>query len=123
MAGRPLGRDERARRRARRVGAAGVAIVAVLPVVLWHHVIAMILGEFELSTRYLLTALMPWLLMLMGLACAIPLAVADLRDRERRFHRRGSAAWAGWGVTLYLLGFGLATQVAQIVDGVGVGTG
>jgi hypothetical protein len=28
-------------------------------------------------------------------------------------HRR----WYGWGVTLYLLGFALATQVAQITDG------
>ena len=30
---------------------------------------------------------------------------------------------AGWGVTLYILGFGLASQVAQIVDlGVGYGS-
>jgi hypothetical protein len=29
-------------------------------------------------------------------------------------HRPGTGAWAGWGVTLYLLGFALATQVAQI---------
>ena len=36
---------------------------------------------------------------------------------SRRFHRRGTGAWYGWGVTLYLLGFALATQVAQIADG------
>ena len=26
-------------------------------------------------------------------------------------------AWLGWAITLYLLGFALATQVAQIADG------
>ena len=42
---------------------------------------------------------------------------ADWRDRERRFYGRAMGAWYGWGVTLYLLGFALATQVAQIADG------
>jgi hypothetical protein len=49
--------------------------------------------------------------------CLVPPAVADWRDRERRFYRRGTGAWYGWGVTLYVLGFALATQVAQIADG------
>ena len=50
----------------------------------------------------------------LGLLCAIPVAVAHWRDREGRFYSTGSAAWSGWGVTLYVLGFGLASQVAQI---------
>ena len=54
----------------------------------------------------------PWVLMALGLACFIPVAVEALRDPERRFVRRGTDAWSGWGVSLYLLGFGLATQVA-----------
>ena len=96
---------------------------AILPIALWHDVISMIVGEYELSIRYFLTAAMPWILMILGLLCAIPLAVSELRDRERRFHRQNGRAWAGWGVTLYLLGFALASQVAQIVDlGVGYGT-
>jgi hypothetical protein len=37
--------------------------------------------------------------------------------RERRFYRRDTGAWYGWGVTLYVLGFALATQVPQIADG------
>ena len=123
MARRALGRDERSRLKAQVVGAFGVLCAAALPILLWHDVIAMIASEYEPSLRYLLTAAMPWLLMVLGLLCAIPLAISELRDRERRFHRSPGRAWAGWGVTLYLLGFGLASQVAQIVDlGVGYGS-
>ena len=53
----------------------------------------------------------------LGLACALPPTLERRRDRERRFYRRGTGAWYGWGVTLYILGFALATQVAQIADG------
>ena len=41
-------------------------------------------------------------------------AIEALRDPDRRFVRRGTNAWWGWGVSLYLLGFMLATQVQQI---------
>jgi hypothetical protein len=111
--GTALGASERARRQARRTGAAGLAVAAAAPAVLWHDVVA----DIAASSRWEATAVAgwaPWLLMALGLSCAIPIWVEDLRDHERRFHRRGTAAWAGWGVTLYLLGFALATQVAQI---------
>jgi hypothetical protein len=114
MAGRPLGRDELARRRARRVGAAGFLIALVLPVILFGRVIGAIASSFRFELSYLVTGWAPWVLMALGLACAIPIAVADWRDREHRFYRPGTGAWAGWGVTLYLLGFALATQVSQI---------
>jgi len=110
---RPRDRHERARRTARRTGAAGVVIAALGPALMWHDVVA----DIAASSGWNATAIAgwaPWVLMTLGLACAIPIWVADRRDRERRFHRRGTAAWAGWGVTLYLLGFALATQVAQI---------
>ena len=38
------------------------------------------------------------------------------RRATGRFYAPGAGAWVGWGVTLYLLGFALATQVAQIAD-------
>lgn len=116
MAGRPLGRDELARRRARRVGAVGVLAAALLPVVLFGRVIADIAAAFRFEFSYLVTGWSPWVLMALGLLCAIPIAIHDLRDRERRFYSPGTGAWAGWGVTLYLLGFALATQVSQIAD-------
>jgi hypothetical protein len=89
MASGPLGRDQLSRQRARRVGAVGFAIACVLPFALWHNVMADILAEARI----------------------------DRRDRDRRFYGTPTAAWFAWGVTLYLLGFGLATQVAQMAGG------
>ena len=109
---------ERARRRrARRIGAVGFAAAAALPVVLWHRVVADIAGEFRLDAKYLITGWSPWVLMALGLLCFVPVVLEDWRDRDRRFHHSGTGAWLGWAVTLYLLGFALATQVAQIADG------
>ena len=55
----------------------------------------------------------PWVLMALGLACFIPVAVETSAIRSGGFARRGTGAWSGWGVTLYLLGFLLATQVGR----------
>ena len=90
-------------------------LAAALPIVLWRHVIV----DVTTATRhqqfsFVLVGWAPWVLMTLGLACAIPVALERMRDREGRFYSAGSAAWSGWGVTLYVLGFGLATQVAQI---------
>jgi hypothetical protein len=106
-----------ARRRARRTGAVGFAVALALPVVLWHRVVAAIASEFSFDVRYLVTGWSPWVLMALGLACLAVAGAIDWRQRERRFYGSGSAAWVGWGVSLYLLGFALATQVAQIADG------
>jgi hypothetical protein len=106
-----------ARRRARRTGAVGFAVALALPVVLWHRVVAAIASEFSCDARYLVTGWSPWVLMALGLACLAVAGAIDWRQRERRFYGSGSAAWVGWGVSLYLLGFALATQVAQIADG------
>lgn len=111
-------RKAASRARARRSGPVLFIAAAALPVALWRQVMADIYSEFELTWRYLLTGCLPWTLMALGLACFIVAAVLDLRDRNRRFYGPGSAAWAGWGVTLYLLGFALATQVAQITEGI-----
>ena len=101
------------RRRSQVVGAVGVLVAAVLPVYLWHDVVADIARVSTWDTT-LVAGWTPWVLMTLGLLCAVPVVVEHLRNRERRFHRPGSGAWVGWGVSLYLLGFALATQVAQI---------
>jgi hypothetical protein len=102
---------------ARRSGPVVFVAAAALPVLLWHRVVADIASQFRLEPAYLLSGWTCWLLMALGLACLVPPAIADWRHRDGRFHRPGTGAWYGWGVTLYLLGFALATQVAQIADG------
>ncbi|MBI5104711.1 MAG: hypothetical protein HZB46_06960 [Solirubrobacterales bacterium] len=117
MAGRRLERERRARARAQGVGAVGFLVAAALPVLLWHDVVAAIASEFELTPRYLVTGWSPWVLMGLGLVCLAVAGVIEWRNRERRFYAPGGGAWFGWGVSLYVLGFGLATQVAQIAEG------
>lgn len=115
MAARRANRRDpiRDRRRSRAVGAVGVLVAAALPIVLWHDVIAdaAAVPGFDVQV---LVGWTPWLLMLLGLLCAVPILVEKLRSRGGRFHRPGTEAWVGWGVSLYLLGFALATQVAQL---------
>lgn len=96
------------------IGGLGFLAALALPVVLWHGVVAQLAAAFTLDVRYLLAGWAPWLLMAAGLLCLATAAVIDWRQRARRFYGPGGAAWAGWGISLYLLGFGLATQVAQI---------
>jgi hypothetical protein len=109
-------RERVRRRRTLRLGGTLVLAMAVLPVLLWHRTIVAIASAFRLEARYFLMGWTPWVLMALGLACFIPIAVEALRDPERRFVHRGTNAWYGWGLTLYLLGFALATQVQQIAD-------
>jgi hypothetical protein len=118
-AGSRLQREQASRRRARRTGAIGFAAALALPIVLWHRVVAGIASEFHLDARYLIAGWAPWVLMALGLLCLAIAGIIDWRERGRRFYGPGSAPWVGWGVSLYLLGFGLATQVAQIADAVG----
>ncbi|WP_354702040.1 hypothetical protein DSM112329_02389 [Paraconexibacter sp. AEG42_29] len=112
---RALGRDEQARRRAERVGVLGVLAAAVLPVLLWHEVIADIAQvTADQRAAVLLVGWAPWVMMAVGVLCSVPVAVLSRRARSGRFYGPGPGAWQGWGVTLYVLGFGLATQVAQL---------
>ena len=109
-----LGRDEAKRRQAQRVGAAGFVAAAALPPILWHRVIGEIASEFKLEANYLITGWSPWILMALGLGFFLPVAISAGRDPESRFYPQARNAYIGWGATLYLLGFLLATQVAQI---------
>jgi hypothetical protein len=83
--------------------------------VLWRQVITdMAASSHGQRLTFMLAGWSPWILMALGLICSVPVAVQRWRDRDGRFYSNGSNAWAGWGVTLYILGFGLAAQVGQI---------
>jgi hypothetical protein len=118
-AGSRLERERQARGGARRTGALGFVAAAAVPALLWHRVVAGIASEFRLDVRYLVAGWAPWVLMALGLTCLLVAGAIDWRQRDRRFYGPGSAAWVGWGISLYLLGFALATQVAQIVHALG----
>jgi hypothetical protein len=118
-AGTRLQQQQAAARRARRTGAVGFLAALALPILLWHRVIAAIASEFRPDPRYLIAGWAPWALMALGLVCLLVAGILDWRERSRRFYSAGSRAWVGWGLSLYILGFALATQVAQIADSLG----
>ena len=98
------------------MGAVTVVVAAVLPVVLWRHVIADIASVYSFDVGYFV-GWAPWALMVIGILFFIPVAWSEGRDPEGRFYPKARNAYMGWGVTLYLLGFMIAWQVARIHDG------
>jgi hypothetical protein len=110
---RIVARDRKRRRQARWLGAAGFAVAALAPALLFHRVIADIAHEFRLDLQYLVEWA-PWVLLVLGLAFLLPVAYSAGLDPDSRYFPRFRRAYAGWGITLYLLGIALATQVAQL---------
>ncbi len=102
------------RRQARWVAAMGFVAALTLPILLWHQVVYDIASEFRLDFHYFVSEWSPWVLIVAGLAFSLPVAWSAGRDPESRWYPRARNAYAGWGVTLYLLGVALAVQVAQI---------
>jgi hypothetical protein len=109
-------REIRQRRQAQQAGALGVLGAIAMPIVLFHRVIGEVVGPFRLDFRYLIGYL-PWLLMALGIICFIPVALSIGRTPASRLYPRARNAYAGWGITVYLLGLALATQVQQLTLG------
>jgi hypothetical protein len=110
---RIVARDRRRRRQARALGAGGFVLAAVVPPVLFHRVILDIAGEFRFDARYFFEAA-PWMLLALGLAFLLPVAYSAGLNPDSRYFPRFRRVYAGWGISLYLLGIALATQVAQL---------
>jgi len=91
-------------------------VLAAGPAALWHDVVVDIWLAFEAQPRYFV-GWTPWVLMAGGVAFFVPVVVSAGQDPEGRFYPRARNAYLGWGVSLYLLGFLLAWQVARIHDG------
>ena len=93
----------------------GFLVALGLPIVLWGRAIADIASAFKFEAGYF-SGWVPWALIAAGLAFLVPVAWSAGRSPDSRWYPRARNAYAGWGITLYLLGCGLATQVAQIND-------
>lgn len=107
-------RIEAQRRQARALGAAGFLAALVLPVILFRDVVALLLDATPTTELNYLSGLLPWILLAAGLLFLLPVAWSAGMNPDSRWFPRARAAYAGWGITLYVLGLLLAWQVAQI---------
>jgi hypothetical protein len=100
------------RREKQLLGLAGFACAAALPGVLWHRAIAVMASDFRLEVDYILTGWLGYSLIALGLLCLLPVAWSAGRHPGSRLYPRMRNAYLGWGMSLYLMGFAVATQVA-----------
>lgn len=107
-------RQQLSRRNARIVGGVGFLAAAALPPLLWHRAIAAVASDFRLEPDYL-SGWTGYLLIALGLLFFIPVVLSIGRTPDSPFYPRGRNAYAGWGVSLYVLGVAVASQVAAVV--------
>jgi hypothetical protein len=100
------------RRQKQLVGLAGFAGAAALPALLWHRAIGVVASDFRVEADYLLTGWLGYALIAGGLLLLLPVAWSAGRHPDSRLYPRMRQAYMGWGVSLYLLGFAVAAQVA-----------
>ena len=111
-----MARARRSRVRARLVGLGGFLLALLLPWALWHRSIEAIAADFRLDLDYLVTGWTGYGLIVLGLLFLIPVAASAGRTPSSRLYPRSRNAYAGWGITLYLLGVVLASQVAAVAN-------
>jgi hypothetical protein len=105
------------RRQAKVAGVLGFAAAVALPIALWHHSISMLASSFRPTVYYFLTGWTPFGLIALGLLLFVPVVYSIGLSSYAPTYPRRRNVYAGWGSTLYLLGLGLATQVAAITHG------
>ena len=72
-------------------------------------------SDFRLELDYLLTGWLGYGLIAGGLLLLLPVALSAGSRPGTRLYPRWRNAWMGWGVSLYLMGFVVAAQVATIL--------
>ena len=93
---------------------AWVLALTILPIALWHRVLSDVLASFHWSFSYAVGELSPWFLLAAGLAFLVPVALSAGRSPESRLYPRARRAYIGWGMVLYLMGFALVIQLAEV---------
>jgi hypothetical protein len=109
------GVNRASRREKQIVGLIGFVAAAALPALLWHRAIAAVASDFRLDLGYLVTGWLGYGLIGAGLLLLLPVAFSAGRLPGTRLYPRFRNVYMGWGVSLYLLGFAVATQVAAAV--------
>jgi len=113
-------RRRRERRDARLVGLVGFLGALALPIALWHRAIGIIASDFRLDLDYLVMGWTGYGLIGLGLLFFVPVVLSIGRNPEHRLYPRSRNAYAGWGISLYLLGLALASQVAAVAHDPGL---
>ena len=107
-------RQRLSRRDSQLVGLFGFLSALVLPFVLWHRAMSIVARDFRIEGDYLVMGWTGYALIGLGLLFMIPVVVSIGRAPSSRLYPRSRNAYAAWGVSLYLLGLVLASQVAAI---------
>ena len=87
---------------------------AAVPVALWHHAIGAVAEDFRFEFGYL-TGWSGFGLITVGLALLLPVVWSARLSPGSRLYPRFRNAYMGWGVSLYVMGLALASQVAAAV--------
>ena len=99
------------------LGWGGFAAALIGPLVIWREAIAAVSTDFSWELDYLVMGWTGYGLIAAGLLFMLPVVISIGRHPEDRWYPRSRNAYIGWGITLYLLGCAIATQVAQITEG------
>jgi hypothetical protein len=87
---------------------------AAVPVALWHDAVAAIAADFRFDPGYL-TGWAGFGLIAAGLVVLLPVVWSARLSPASRLYPRFRNVYMGWGVSLYVMGLGLASQVAAAV--------
>jgi hypothetical protein len=87
---------------------------AAIPVALWHRAIGAIAADFRFDPGYL-AGWSGFGLIAAGLVLLLPVVWSARLSPGSRLYPRSRNAYLGWGVSLYLMGLGPASQVAAAV--------
>jgi len=109
-------RHELSRRNARLVGLGGFLFAAALPPVLWHRAMAAVAEDFRFDLDYL-SGWTGYALIAAGLLFFVPVVLSIGRTPASRLYPRSRNAYLAWGISLYILGFAIAVQVAAVTRG------
>jgi hypothetical protein len=116
---RPRPHDGISRRTARLLGWGGLTAAAALPALVWRRAIAAVATDFSWDLSYLVTGWTGYVMIAAGLLFMLPVVISIGLSPASRFYPRSRNAYMGWGITLYLLGCAVSSQVAEIAAGPG----
>ena len=102
--------------RRRLAAALALAVFAAAPFVVFEHVVRDAATHFRVEFNYLVSGWVPWLLVVVGALCFVPVIVSIGRGAYSRWSLNPGirTAYEVWGATLHLLGVLLLTQTAQV---------